>query len=77
MTEHTSELSFEARNLSWLLNGFVRKVPGIQEAVVLSADGLPMAVSKGLDRDAADRRLRCPASFAMPPGPSCPAFNWR
>jgi predicted regulator of Ras-like GTPase activity (Roadblock/LC7/MglB family) len=55
MTEHTSELSFEARNLSWLLNGFVRKVPGISEAVVLSADGLPMAVSDDLDRESAER----------------------
>ena len=45
MSEQTNELSFEARNLSWLLNGFVRKVPGVSEAVVLSADGLPMAVS--------------------------------
>ena len=56
MTEPpTNELSFEARNLSWLLNGFVRKVPGINEAVVLSADGLPMAVSEDLDRESAER----------------------
>ena len=55
MTEQTSELSFEARNLSWLLNGFVRKVPGVAEAVVLSADGLPMAVSDDLDRESAER----------------------
>lgn len=55
MSEHTSELSFEARNLSWLLNGFVRKVPGVAEAVVLSADGLPMAGSDELDRESAER----------------------
>jgi predicted regulator of Ras-like GTPase activity (Roadblock/LC7/MglB family) len=54
MTDQT-EMSFEARNLSWLLNGFVRKVPGITEAVVLSADGLPMALSDGLDRESAER----------------------
>lgn len=53
-TEQT-ELSFDARNLSWLLNGFVRKVPGITEAVVLSSDGLPMAMSENLDREAAER----------------------
>ena len=55
MTEAMSDLSFEAKNLGWLLNGFVRKVPGVREAVVLSADGLPMAVSEGLDRDSAER----------------------
>jgi hypothetical protein len=51
----TSDLSFEAKNLGWLLNGFVRKVPGVREAVVLSADGLPMAVSEDLDRESAER----------------------
>jgi predicted regulator of Ras-like GTPase activity (Roadblock/LC7/MglB family) len=55
MSETASEMSFEARNLGWLLNGFVRKVPGVSQAVVLSADGLPMAVSEDLDRDAAER----------------------
>jgi len=48
-------LSPEARNLSWLLDAFVRKVPGVTEAVVLSADGLPMVMSEDLDRDAAER----------------------
>jgi predicted regulator of Ras-like GTPase activity (Roadblock/LC7/MglB family) len=50
-----SDLSFEARNLSWLLNGLVRKVPGVTEAIVLSADGLPMVASEELDRDSAER----------------------
>jgi predicted regulator of Ras-like GTPase activity (Roadblock/LC7/MglB family) len=38
-----------------LVTNFVDRVPGVQDAVVVSADGLPMAVSTGLDRDAADR----------------------
>ena len=49
------ELSAEARNLGFLVNDLVRKVPGIDEAVVLSADGLLMAMSEGLDREGADR----------------------
>lgn len=49
------ELSAEARNLNWLITNFTEKVPGVNEAVVVSSDGLPMAVSEGLDRDAADR----------------------
>ncbi len=50
-----TELSSEARNINWLVTSFVERVPGVQEAVVVSADGLPMALSTGLDRDAADR----------------------
>jgi predicted regulator of Ras-like GTPase activity (Roadblock/LC7/MglB family) len=50
-----NEMSFEAKNLGWLLHGFVRKVPGVAQAVVLSADGLPMAISEDLDRDSAER----------------------
>ena len=49
------ELSAEARNLNWMISQFVERVPGVNEAVVVSSDGLPMAVSEGLDRDAADR----------------------
>jgi predicted regulator of Ras-like GTPase activity (Roadblock/LC7/MglB family) len=49
------DLSAEARNLNWLITNFVDRVPGVNEAVVVSSDGLPMAVSEGLDRDAADR----------------------
>ncbi|HEX4868270.1 MAG TPA: roadblock/LC7 domain-containing protein [Acidimicrobiales bacterium] len=51
----TSPLSAEAQNLGWLLNSFVGKVPGVTEAVVFSADGLPMAASDNLEREAAER----------------------
>jgi predicted regulator of Ras-like GTPase activity (Roadblock/LC7/MglB family) len=50
-----ADLSQEARNLNWLVSNFVERVPGVNEAVVVSSDGLPMATSEGLDRDAADR----------------------
>ena len=53
-----AELSQEARNLNWLVSNFVERVPGVNEAVVVSSDGLPMATSEGLDRDAADARDR-------------------
>lgn len=48
-------LSPDARNVSWLVSNFVQRVPGVAHAVVVSSDGLPMAVSDGLDREAADR----------------------
>lgn len=50
-----SELSNEANNVNWLVNNFVNQVPGVSEAVVVSSDGLPIASSAGLDRDAIDR----------------------
>jgi predicted regulator of Ras-like GTPase activity (Roadblock/LC7/MglB family) len=43
------------RNLDWMVSTFVRKVPGIQEAVVVSSDGLLLALSPGLERAGADR----------------------
>ncbi len=49
------ELSEAARNVGWLIDTFVERTPGVTEAVVVSSDGLPMAVSKQLARDAADR----------------------
>jgi predicted regulator of Ras-like GTPase activity (Roadblock/LC7/MglB family) len=55
MSDPTPRLSSAAQNLSWLLNSFVQRVPGVSEAIVLSADGLPMAVSDELDRDSAER----------------------
>jgi uncharacterized protein len=50
-----TELSAEAKNLNWLVQNFAERVPGVNEAVVVSSDGLPIATSSGLDRDAADR----------------------
>jgi predicted regulator of Ras-like GTPase activity (Roadblock/LC7/MglB family) len=48
-------MSMAARNVGWLIDNFVERTPGVSEAVVVSSDGLPMAASKTLDRDAADR----------------------
>ena len=42
-------------NLDWMVQTFCQKVPGIQEAVVVSSDGLLLALSPGLDRAGADR----------------------
>lgn len=48
-------MSQAANNINWLINNFVERVTGVQEAVVVSSDGLPMAASTGLDRASADR----------------------
>jgi predicted regulator of Ras-like GTPase activity (Roadblock/LC7/MglB family) len=48
-------LSQEARDVSWLVSGFAQRVPGVAHAVVVSSDGLLVAVSDHLPRDHADR----------------------
>ncbi len=48
-------LSAEASNVNWLVDSFAERTVGVTEAVVVSSDGLPMAMSKGLDRDGGDR----------------------
>ena len=48
-------LSTEARNLNWLVTNFVAGVPGVDQAAVVSSDGLLIAMSDGIDRIAADR----------------------
>ena len=48
-------LSSEAANFSWLLGNFVKSVPGVQHTLVVSADGLLMAVSDDLDRTEGDQ----------------------
>jgi predicted regulator of Ras-like GTPase activity (Roadblock/LC7/MglB family) len=47
-------LSPEAQNLNWLISGFVDRAPGVTHAVVVSADGLLVAMSQGLTRESAD-----------------------
>lgn len=42
-------------NFNWLLERFVEQVPAVQQAVVVSSDGLCLAVSKGMDRENAER----------------------
>jgi uncharacterized protein len=49
------QLSAEARNLNWLVGNFATRTPGVAHALVVSADGLPIAVSDRLDRSRADQ----------------------
>lgn len=50
-----SALSSEATNFGWLLDNFVRTVPGTRHTLVVSADGLLMAMSENLDRTSGDQ----------------------
>ncbi|NLA36502.1 MAG: roadblock/LC7 domain-containing protein [Actinobacteria bacterium] len=48
-------LSEQAGNVSFLVANFAERVPGVRDAIVLSADGLLMAMSPTLSREAGDR----------------------
>lgn len=44
-----------ATNLNWLLERLCSTVPAIEQAVVVSSDGLAMAKSQDVDRETAER----------------------
>jgi hypothetical protein len=48
-------VSAEAAKFDWLLGNFVKSVPGVRHTLVVSADGLLMAMSDELDRSEGDR----------------------
>jgi predicted regulator of Ras-like GTPase activity (Roadblock/LC7/MglB family) len=50
-----STLTAEAANFGWLLGNFVKSVPGVRHTLVVSADGLLMAMSEELERSEGDR----------------------
>jgi predicted regulator of Ras-like GTPase activity (Roadblock/LC7/MglB family) len=49
------QLSTEASDFNWLVGNFANRTPGVAHAMVVSADGLPVAVSQRLDRPKADQ----------------------
>ncbi|MEZ5322749.1 MAG: roadblock/LC7 domain-containing protein [Microthrixaceae bacterium] len=58
-----STLSPEAANVSFLVERFATRVRGVRSAVVVSADGLLMTMSSGLERGEADRFAAVSASM--------------
>jgi predicted regulator of Ras-like GTPase activity (Roadblock/LC7/MglB family) len=57
-------LSPEAAGYGWLLDDFVRTVPGTRNTLVVSADGLLMAMSAGLSREDGDHLAAIVSSIA-------------
>ncbi|RJK97501.1 roadblock/LC7 domain-containing protein [Vallicoccus soli] len=45
----------DAAGFTWLLRSFVQSVPDVRHVLVVSADGLLMAMSDGLDRTSGDQ----------------------
>lgn len=50
----TTDAHASSYTFNWLLANFVRGTDGVREAVAVSSDGLPLAMSEGLDRTSAD-----------------------
>jgi uncharacterized protein len=48
-------LSAEATNLNWMVENFVDRVAGVVDAIVVSSDGLLMAMSSGIGRAGGDQ----------------------
>src|SRR5262245_7283675 len=48
-------ISQVARDFNWLINAFTERVAGVSHAVVVSSDGLRVAMSDHLPRDSADQ----------------------
>lgn len=48
-------LSSEAANITFLVDNFATRVPGVRQAIVVSSDGLLMAMSRGFSREVGDR----------------------
>ncbi|MEX2626973.1 MAG: roadblock/LC7 domain-containing protein [Ilumatobacteraceae bacterium] len=44
-----------AENLNWLVSRFADQVVSVRQAVVVSSDGLPLAVSDHVERETAER----------------------
>ncbi|NUS43648.1 MAG: roadblock/LC7 domain-containing protein [Mycobacteriaceae bacterium] len=55
MTAELDSQQTDPRAFNWLLAKFVRDTDGVRDAVAVSADGLLVAMSDGLGREAADR----------------------
>ena len=43
------------QDLNWLVTDFIKRVPDVAHAVIVSSDGLPAAVSTGFPEDRAER----------------------
>jgi predicted regulator of Ras-like GTPase activity (Roadblock/LC7/MglB family) len=50
-----SSLTSSAQDLNWLITSFVDRVPAVAHAIVVSADGLPLAFSDGFPQERADQ----------------------
>lgn len=58
-----SSVTHDNTELNWLLDDLVKRVPRTRHAIVLSADGLLIGNSRGLDRDDAEHMSAVASAF--------------
>ncbi len=63
-TDTPVALSPDAQNFNWLVTGFVDRTPGVAHAAVVSSDGLLIALSQHIPRDAGDQLAAISSSLA-------------
>jgi hypothetical protein len=51
----TDQERTDGESLGWLVSSFVDRIPGANSAVVVSSDGLVLALSERIPRDSADQ----------------------
>jgi predicted regulator of Ras-like GTPase activity (Roadblock/LC7/MglB family) len=74
-TRSTVSLSLDAQNFNWLVNGFVDRVPGVSHAVVVSSDGLLLALSRHLPQPAGEQLAAISASLNSIVGSTAALFD--
>jgi hypothetical protein len=52
MADHAID---DPADFAWLINGFVKRVPDVTHAMILSADGFPLTASESVSGDDAER----------------------
>jgi predicted regulator of Ras-like GTPase activity (Roadblock/LC7/MglB family) len=57
-------MTSRSAQLSWLLDDLVKRVPSTRQAVVLSADGLPLGSSTGITREDSEHLAALASGFA-------------
>ncbi|CAL9316789.1 roadblock/LC7 domain-containing protein [Streptomyces sp. NPDC052644] len=65
MTDHEGHTArhHASRDLDWLLDDLIARVREVRDAVVLSADGLPVGASSGLGREDAEHLAAVASGF--------------
>ena len=57
------QLGSEASDLNWLVGNLAKRTPGVAHAMVVSADGLPVAVSSAWTGPRPTSSLRSPRGW--------------
>jgi predicted regulator of Ras-like GTPase activity (Roadblock/LC7/MglB family) len=53
--DRVAEANHDERDLNWILTNFAERIPGTRSALVVTTDGLVLALSELIERDTADQ----------------------